>query len=150
MRVQVSALNSGPPAVIRLQNRPVGERGAAVYAAVDSMGCQLEDSRRHGHRHNLMSLMCREEILATVAESQVVLIAGETGCGKTTQVRACCASPPLPAGCSAPLALLTALNQRLSLTSGERNWKDKWSHSTLPEYVVPAGAAAAAGRGLGR
>lgn len=30
--------------------------------------------------------MHREEILTAVAQHQVVLVAGETGCGKTTQV----------------------------------------------------------------
>ena len=30
--------------------------------------------------------MSREEILEAVANNQVVLVAGETGCGKTTQV----------------------------------------------------------------
>jgi HrpA-like RNA helicase len=30
--------------------------------------------------------MHREEILTAVGQHQVVLIAGETGCGKTTQV----------------------------------------------------------------
>jgi len=30
--------------------------------------------------------VCRAEILQAIANNQVVLIAGETGCGKTTQV----------------------------------------------------------------
>lgn len=36
-----------------------------------------------------VSILCRDEILTAVSQHQVVLIAGETGCGKTTQVRAC-------------------------------------------------------------
>jgi HrpA-like RNA helicase len=37
-------------------------------------------------RHNLPIASFREEIVSTVRNNQVVLIAGETGCGKTTQV----------------------------------------------------------------
>ncbi len=33
-----------------------------------------------------MNVGCRNQILQTVANNQVVLVAGETGCGKTTQV----------------------------------------------------------------
>lgn len=33
-----------------------------------------------------MPSSCRNNILQTIANNQVVLVAGETGCGKTTQV----------------------------------------------------------------
>ena len=33
-----------------------------------------------------MSATCRQQIQETIADHQVVLIRGETGCGKTTQV----------------------------------------------------------------
>ena len=33
-----------------------------------------------------MCLCCRDQIVAAVRSHQVILLAGETGCGKTTQV----------------------------------------------------------------
>ena len=37
-------------------------------------------------RHKLPSFHLRDSIVSTVAANQVVVISGETGCGKTTQV----------------------------------------------------------------
>ena len=35
---------------------------------------------------------CREDLLQVIRENQVVVVVGETGSGKTTQVRRCCPS----------------------------------------------------------
>ena len=55
---------------------------AAHAAAVKTAGPQLAHARA-----NLPIAAFREEILKAVRSSRVVLVAGETGCGKTTQVR---------------------------------------------------------------
>lgn len=55
---------------------------AAHAAAVKAAGPQLAHARA-----NLPIAAFREEIVRAVREHRVVLVAGETGCGKTTQVR---------------------------------------------------------------
>eukprot|EP00128_Syssomonas_multiformis_P004343 Colp12_sorted_trinity150504_noHs@26355 len=41
-------------------------------------------------RKNLPIYAFREQIIEAVREHQVILVAGDTGCGKSTQVRCCC------------------------------------------------------------
>jgi HrpA-like RNA helicase len=55
---------------------------AAVLARQDSPACRSTTSARQ----SLPITPFREQILAAVASNQVVIIAGQTGCGKTTQV----------------------------------------------------------------
>ena len=52
-------------------------------------------------------VLFRDEILSTVSKNQVVLIAGETGCGKTTQVRSGAAINLLSGFLSVSLNLVT-------------------------------------------
>ena len=59
----------------------VASARAAHAAAVKAAGAQLAHARA-----NLPIAAFREEILRAVRGSRVVLVAGETGCGKTTQV----------------------------------------------------------------
>ena len=42
-----------------------------------------------GFREQLPSWKAREEVLQLIKSSQVCVISGETGCGKTTQVSTC-------------------------------------------------------------
>ena len=55
---------------------------AALLARQSSAGCRTTTAARI----SLPIAPFRDQILAAVASSQVVIIAGETGCGKTTQV----------------------------------------------------------------
>ena len=53
-------------------------------------------------RMGLPIIGMEQEIVETVNEHDVVVLCGETGCGKTTQVRE---PPPVPAACFALLGL---------------------------------------------
>lgn len=77
----------GPHCVLR----PSGDSPLSIlFAAVPSDRAQ---------RERLPSWAYREAVVAAIAHSQVVVVSGETGCGKTTQARRGPRSPPPARGC---------------------------------------------------
>jgi hypothetical protein len=51
-----------------------------------------------GVRSRLPAAACRQQVLDAVGASDVVVISGATGCGKSTQVGACMHVPSVAAG----------------------------------------------------
>jgi len=64
----------------------IQEAGAAVHLLCTP--CRLTDPQQCARSSLPLNshLMCREDLLRAVEEHQVIIIVGETGSGKTTQI----------------------------------------------------------------
>lgn len=87
-----SSWPSGPPQPARPRQRIPGDLAVRVF---HQLHCELSQhlssispSNRtvQAFRQTLPAMRQREEVLEAVRSSQVILLSGETGCGKTTQV----------------------------------------------------------------
>ncbi|CAB1110716.1 unnamed protein product [Ectocarpus sp. CCAP 1310/34] len=74
----------------RARERQSGAVGRARGGDVsdEEAGKRMMDKRREmmAQRRNLPAYLQREDIVKTIRDNQVVVLSGETGCGKTTQV----------------------------------------------------------------
>ena len=85
-----------PPTSIRRagQEFVAGKFNSSIETELASEAAARKEGENRGmaaFREQLPAFDMREELLTAVRRHQVVVVSGETGCGKTTQVRIFCA-----------------------------------------------------------
>ena len=72
--------------IVNEQSKILAKENRLVLGNVPSTPPELRDNELRKHAKNLPIYEFKDEILETIQKNQVVLIAGDTGSGKTTQV----------------------------------------------------------------
>ncbi len=86
MQVQIAAQ-------VRQQSQQQRAESHEMAASLEGWRSSREGAQWQQDRARLPVLTIRQDLLAQLAEHDVVVVSGDTGCGKTTQVTPCPATP---------------------------------------------------------